>query len=600
MAERMTVAEVVVRFCAAQRSETFDGPTVPLFGGVFAIFGHGNVAGLGPALERAKDELPTYRAHNEQGMAHAAVAFAKANFRRRMMACTTSIGPGATNLVTAAATAHANRLPVLLLPGDVFATRAPDPVLQQIEDFGDPSVTANDCLKPVSRFFDRVHRPEQIFGALEGALRVLTDPVECGPATIALPQDVQTESVDVPDGFFEPRVHRLGRRPPDPKALEEAAALLKTARRPLLVAGGGALYSGAANDVRAFADGFGVPVAETQAGKSTLPADHPFNVGGIGVTGTAAANELAAEADLFLFVGTRLMDFTSASRTIFEGRPAIALNVASFDGHKHGAMPLLTDARLGLSALTEALGEWRADEAWTERTRTSASAWATTTKEIVTRPAELPSDANVIGVVNAFADERSTVVCAAGGLPGELHKLWRATVPGSYHLEYGYSCMGYEIAGGMGVKLARPDREVIVMVGDGSYLMLNSELSTSVALGAKMVVVVLDNRGFGCINRLQRGTGGEPFNNLLDDAAPKVDFVAHAAALGANAEKVSSLAELPAALERARAATHTSVVVIETDPNVSTAEGGAWWDVAVEERSTARSDYDAAKARQGR
>lgn len=604
---RVTVAEALVRHLAAQRTETLDGEELPLFAGVFAIFGHGNVAGIGHALEANRDALPTYRAHNEQAMAHAATAFAKASFRRRMMACTTSIGPGATNLVTAAATAHANRLPLLLLPGDVFATRRPDPVLQQIEDFGDPNITANDCLAPVSRFFDRLNRKEQLLASLPEALRVVMDPVSCGPATIALPQDVQTEALDVPRSFFEPRVWRLRRPAPDATELADAIAALRSAARPMIVAGGGVTYAGATTALVRFAERHGVPIAVTQAGKSCVRDDHPLCVGAVGVTGTAVANELAQEADVVLFVGTRSSDFTSASRTLFtrDGVVRIGLNVAPFDAPKHGARPLVADARVGLERLDEGLAGWHAEPGWGERVARLSLEWNAAVAG-VTAPddAERPTDAQVLGAVNRFATDESTVVCAAGGLPGELHKLWSASVPGSYHVEYGYSCMGYEIAGGLGVKMACPEREVIVLVGDGSYLMLSSEIATSVALDRKLVVVLLDNRGFGCINRLQRATGGAPFNNLLDDAAPAIDFAAHAAAMGARAEKIDGLAQLPEALLRARASDRTAVVVIETDPDRSTSEGGAWWDVAVPETSeredvrSARVDYERKKKSQ--
>lgn len=597
---RMTAAQALVRWLAAQRVE-IDGRTLPLCGGMWAIFGHGNVAGLGEALHAARADLPTLRAHNEQAMALAAVAYAKTWFRRRFMACTTSIGPGATNMVTAAAVAHANRLPLLLVPGDVFANRRPDPVLQQIEDFGDPTVTANDCFRPVSRFWDRISRPEQLLASLPQALSVLLDPVSCGPATLAFCQDVQTEAAEFPAAFFEPRVHRVRRPPPDAGELAEAADRLREARAPLIVAGGGVLYSGAVGTLDRFARATGIPVAETQAGKGALAWNHPGAVGAIGVTGGTAANALAREADLVLAVGTRLQDFTTGSRALFErpGVHLVQLNVAAFDAAKHGAMPLVADAGAGLDALAQRLGEWRAPAAWTRRAAEAAATWQArvdgATRREPGRPGA-PSDAQVLGVVNGFARDDTTVVCAAGGLPGELHKLWRATGPGTYHVEYGYSCMGYEIAGGLGVKLARPEREVVVLVGDGSYLMMNSEIATSVALGAKLVIVVLDNRGFGCINRLQQACGGAPFNNLFgaDLPMPPIDFAAHARSLGAMAEKVGDLDALPAALERARNLEGTAVVVIDTDPAQSTGEGGAWWDVAVPETS-ARAEVMAAR-----
>ncbi len=603
---RLTMAQALVRYLAAQRTEC-EGRIEPLFAGVWAIFGHGNVAGIGEALWGARDRLPTYRAHNEQAMAHAAIAFAKASRRRRLMACTTSIGPGATNMVTAAAVAHVNRLPVLLLPGDVFAGRRPDPVLQQVEDFSDGTVSANDCFRPVSRYFDRITRPEQILVSLPRALAVLTDPAECGPVTLALCQDVQAEAFDYPERFFAERVWRLRRMRPDERELVDAAALVGGAKKPLIVAGGGVHYAEATETLKRFAEAHDIPVAETQAGKSALPHDHPLNMGAIGVTGTGAANALAAEADVVLAVGTGLQDFTTGSWALFRNPDTkiVGLNVQSFDAGKHGALPLVCDAKVGLERLSAALGGRRAPREWLERAAAETARWrelaAAATAATNAAP---PSDAQVIGAVQRAGEPSDIVVCAAGGLPGELHKLWNAAEPGGYHLEYGYSCMGYEIAGGLGVKLACPDREVIVMVGDGSYLMMNSEIATSVMLGKKLTIVVLDNRGFGCIDRLQRATGSESFNNLFEHARhetlPQIDFVAHAASLGAVAEKAAGLAELEAALARARTAERTSVIVIDTDPLVSTAAGGHWWDVAVPEVSeraevrSARAAYESA------
>jgi 3D-(3,5/4)-trihydroxycyclohexane-1,2-dione acylhydrolase (decyclizing) len=604
---RLTAADATVRFLAAQHTE-IGRKTVPLFGGVWAIFGHGNVAGLGPALHANRKALPTFRAHNEQAMAHAAIAYAKTHARRRMMACTSSIGPGATNMITAAAVAHVNRLPVLFLPGDIFASRRPDPVLQQVESFADATVSANDGFRPVSRYFDRIMRAEQLLVALPAALRVLTDPVECGPVTLAFPQDVQTEALDWPAEFFRKRVWRFRAPEPDSQELREAAALLRAAKRPLIIAGGGVKYAGAESALAEFAARHGVPVAETQAGKGSLAWDSPKNLGAVGVTGTAAANDLAGEADLILAIGTRLQDFTTGSRALFGKARLVALNVAAFDAHKHAAVPLVADAARGLAALTGALADWAAPAAWQRKADAAIAKWQRSVDRITAAPKAtnntLPSDAQVLGAVNRAMPPRGIVLCAAGGLPGELHKLWRATDAASYHLEYGYSCMGYEIAGGLGAKLAAPDREVVVMVGDGSYLMMNSEIATSVAMGAKLTIVVLDNRGFGCINRLQRGTGGEPFNNLLPDAAPFVDFAAHAAAMGAEARKCASIAELEAALPAAFAAKTTQVLVIDTDPQASTAEGGAWWEVPVAEtpatpaQAEARRAYDTNRKRQ--
>ena len=598
---RLTVAQALVRAMAAQWT-LVAGERRRLFAGVWAIFGHGNVAALGEALYAARDILPTLRAHNEQAMGHAAVAFAKASSRRRMMACTTSIGPGATNLVTAAAVAHVNRLPLLLLPGDVFATRAPDPVLQQVEDFGNGLVTANDCLKPVSRYFDRITRPEQLGSAFNRAMQVLTDPAECGPVTLALCQDVQAEAWDWPESWFAERVWTLRRPPPDERQLAETVRVLRAARRPLIVCGGGVLYSEAGNELRVFCERHEIPNTETQAGKSALPGSHPLNLGGIGVTGTAAANALAADADVILAVGTRLQDFTTGSATLFRspGHRLIGLNVQAFDAWKHGALPLIADAREGLRFLSEALGDWRSEPAWAERARLERSAWQRTAESFTTAGSgTLPSDAQVIGAVQQAAGDSDILVGAAGGLPGELHRHWRAERPGGYHLEYGYSCMGYEIAGALGVKLALPEREVIVMVGDGSYLMLNSEIATSVRLGARLIIVLLDNGGFGCIERLQGATGNASFNNLLPDpqgAVGRLDLVAHARSLGAHASPVRDLAGLAGALAAARKADRTAVLVIETDSAASTTAGGHWWDVAVPEVSE-RAEVRAARER---
>jgi 3D-(3,5/4)-trihydroxycyclohexane-1,2-dione acylhydrolase (decyclizing) len=599
---RLTMAQALVAAMAAQKTRV-GGRTLPLFAGVWAIFGHGNVAGLGEALHGARDILPTLRAHNEQAMAHSAIAFAKASRRRRMMAVTSSIGPGATNMVTAAAVAHVNRLPLLLLPGDVFAGRRPDPVLQQIEDFGDGTVSANDCFRPVSRYFDRITRPEQLIPAFERAMQVLTDPSDCGPATLALCQDVQTEAFDYPESFFAERIWQPRRARPDEQELAQAVALLKGARRPLVVAGGGALYSEAEGELARFCLAHGVPSAETQAGKSALPHDHPLNLGAIGVTGTGAANDAAKTADVVLAVGTRLQDFTTGSRVLFADPDCriIGLNTQAFDAGKHGAQPLVADAKAGLAELEAALAGWRAPSDWTEQAQASRDAWlATAARYTAAGNAALPSDAQVIGAVQRQSRASDVVLCAAGGLPGELHKLWQAGAPGGYHMEYGYSCMGYEIAGGLGAKLADPAREVFVMVGDGSYLMMNSEIATSVMLGIKLTIVVLDNRGFGCINRLQNATGGASFNNLLRDARhevlPEVDFAAHAGAMGAISRKVTSLAELETALAKARSHDRTSVIVIDTDPLISTDAGGHWWDVAVPEVSV-RDEVKAARQR---
>jgi 3D-(3,5/4)-trihydroxycyclohexane-1,2-dione acylhydrolase (decyclizing) len=602
---RLTMAQALVRYLAALHTDA-DGGTVPLFGGVFAIFGHGNVAGIGEALYRHREALPTYRAHNEQAMAHAAIAYAKAHMRRRLMACTTSIGPGATNLVTAAALAHVNRLPVLLLPGDVFMSRAPDPALQQVEDFQDGGVSANDCLKPVSRYFDRIAYPEHLLTALPRAIRVLTDPALCGPVTLALPQDVQTMAYDFPEDFFVPAPVLFRAQPPMEAELARAVAVLRESKRPLIVAGGGVLYAEASGALRAFAEAHGVPVAETQAGKGALPWDHPLQLGAIGVTGSTAANALARDADVVLAVGTRLQDFTTGSHSLATQARLVSLNVNVFDALKWRGVELLADARLGLDALSHALSGWRSASEWQSKATTAASDWRTVVGRITgQREVELPYEGEVIGAVQRSAADspsKDIVVCAAGTLPAELHKLWRTVTPGGYHMEYGYSCMGYEIAGGLGVKMARPEREVIVMVGDGSYLMLNAEIATSVMVDRKLIVVVLDNRGYGCINRLQQACGGEPFNNLLDDCVqgpdgpPRIDFAAHAASMGALAENVKTISQFEAAMARARAATRTYLICIETDPNRTTTEGGCWWEVAVPEVSDREAVREARRA----
>lgn len=604
---RLTMAQALARYLAAQRTER-DGSEVPLFAGVWAIFGHGNVSGFGEALYQQRAHLPTYRAHNEQGMAHAAIAFAKAARRRQIMACTTSIGPGATNMVTAAALAHVNRLPVLFLPGDVFANRRPDPVLQQIEDWGDGTVSANDCFRPVSRYFDRITRPEQILTALPRAVSVLTDPSECGPVTLALCQDVQAEAYDYPETFFATRVWRTRRPEPDRDELAAASAILKRAKKPLIVVGGGVLYSEAEATLAKFADRHGIPLAETQAGKSSIAIEHRMNMGAIGVTGSSSANALAEEADVILAVGTRLQDFTTGSRALFKhkGRTIIGLNTQAFDAAKHGAQSLVADAKAGLTALDRSLGDWSAPGVWQKRARSLHKDWLVARDEAVAAPTlkgknAKPSDGQVIGAVQRAGRASDIVVGASGGLPGELHKLWQSGGPGGYQLEYGYSCMGYEIAGGLGVKMARPQSDVIVMVGDGSYLMMNSEIATSVMLGQKLIIVLLDNRGYGCINRLQRACGGESFNNLLRDARheilPAIDFAQHAASLGAASETVSTTQELEAAMQRARKSDRSFVIVIETDPLTTTQAGGHWWDVPVPEVSarpkvrTARQNY---------
>lgn len=614
--QRLTMAQALVRHLAALRVEMADGSVQPYVGGVFSIFGHGNVAGLGEALAASRAELPTYRAHNEQGMANAAAAYAKAQFRQRIMAVTTSTGPGSTNLVTTAAMAHINRLPILLLPGDAFASRAPDPVLQQLEDFHQGDWSVNDSLRPVTRYFDRIMRPEQILTALPRAIQVMTDPATCGPTCLAMPQDVQTEAFDCPEYFLQPQTLRFRRPAADAAELERAVAQLRAAKKPLIVVGGGVLYSQAWDALRSFAQVHGVPVAESQGGKGSLNWDDPLNLGSVGVTGSPAANALAREADLIFAVGTRLQDFTTGSNSLFGQVPMLSLNVQAFDATKRRCASLVADARTGLQQLDAALAGWTAASEWTARGRELAAGWRERVQSLTTAklaPDVLPYDAEVIGAVRDSTENSPVsdiVVCAAGTLPAELHKLWRSGTPGGYHMEYGYSTMGYEIAGGLGVKMARPEKEVIVMVGDGSYMMLNSEIATSVLLGRKLIVVVLDNRGYGCIHRLQRATGSERFNNMLDDCIPEggnpsdIDFAAHAASMGAQAVHVQDVAGLRAAMVAARAATRTQVIVIDTTAERTTQDGGWWWEVAVAEVSTrsevqrARTQYEAAKKSQ--
>ncbi|AVT40990.1 3D-(3,5/4)-trihydroxycyclohexane-1,2-dione acylhydrolase (decyclizing) [Plantactinospora sp. BB1] len=606
---RLTVGQALLRFLAAQWTER-DGVRHRLFAGCFGIFGHGNVAGLGQAL--AEHEIagaPGLRylpARNEQAMVHAAVGYARMRNRLSTWACTSSIGPGATNMVTGAALATINRLPVLLLPGDAFATRVATPVLQELEDPRASDVSVNDCFRPVSRFFDRIHRPEQLPGALLGAVRVLTDPAETGAVTLALPQDVQAEAYDWPVELFAERTWHVPRPVPEPAALARAAELLRTARRPLLVAGGGVLYAEATAALREFAEVTGVPVAVTQAGKGALPSDHPLAVGALGVTGGHAANELAADADVVLGVGTRYTDFTTASRTLFAdpGVRFVNLNVAAFDAAKLSAVPVRADARAGLEALTGALHGWSAPAGHRRRAERLAAGWAATVRAVYARRhTPLPAQTEVLGVLDEVVGPRDVLVCAAGSLPGELHRLWRVRDPLGYHVEYGYSCMGYEIAGGLGVKLAAPDREVFVLVGDGSYLMMAQELVTSVAEGVKLIVVLVQNHGYASIGALSESVGGQRFGTSHRYRDPEtgrlagpvlpVDLAANAASLGAEVFRARGVDELRVALGRARESGRTAVVHVETDPLAPGPAGGAWWDVPVAEVSALESAVEA-------
>ena len=594
---RLTAAQALVRYLAAQMNE--DGE--PFIAGVWAIFGHGNVAGLGEALHGIRDTLPTWRGHNEQTMAHAAIAYAKQLRRKRAMAVTSSIGPGATNMVTAAALAHVNRLPVLLLPGDVFATRGPDPVLQQIENFGDGTVSANDCFRPVSRYFDRISRPEHLLTALPRAFRTMTDPADCGPVTLAFCQDTQAEAYDYPLSFFEARTWRQRRIRPDAGELAGVAAAIGKARRPVIVAGGGVHYSDACATLQAFAEAHNIPVCETQAGKSALAWDHPLNLGPVGVTGGEPANAALENADLVLGVGTRFQDFTTGSWNLF-GKPAqtlVSLNVQAHDAQKHGAVPLLADARAGLAELGQALGSYKAGG----DTVAAKANWFASVDPLTEAPGDgnaLATDMQVVGAVQRAANGNTVAMCAAGTMPGELHKLWKAGRPGSYHMEYGFSCMGYEIAGAMGIKMAEPERDVICFTGDGTYMMANSEMATAAMMGISFTVVVTDNRGFGCINRLQMGTGGAEFNNLLKDAVHEqpsaIDFAKHAEAMGATSLKVGSIGELEAALAKRHMIKGPYVIVIDTDPYPSTPHGGTWWEVAVPEVSERETVREKRKA----
>ena len=583
---RLTAAQAMVKWLAAQMTEDGDR----FIEGIWGIFGHGNVAGLGEALEKARQDFPTWRGQNEQTMAHAAIAYAKARKRTRAMAVTSSIGPGATNMVTAAALAHVNRLPILLIPGDVFANRRPDPVLQQVEDFEDGTVSANDCLRPVSRYFDRIVRPEQLLTALPRALATMTDPATCGPVTLAFCQDVQAEAYDYPEEFFDRQVWRIRRPQPDPREIEDVITLLKAAKTPVIVAGGGVIYSQAEDTLADFATTHGIPVVETQAGKSALAQSHPMNFGASGVDGSAAANAVSAEADLVIGVGTRFQDFTTGSWALFSNpnRRLVSINVAAYDAAKHGALPVMGDAKTALEQLSAQLGDTR----FTHADAAARQAWLDAVtdhcRDRNRAPGDLPIDAEVIGAVQRATDETAIAMCAAGTMPGALKLLWQPG-QGGYHMEYGFSCMGYEIAGAMGLKLASPDREVICFVGDGSYMMANSELATAVMRRIPFTVVLTDNRGYGCINRLQQGCGGEPFNNLYRDSnivvQPEIDYVAHAASMGAHAVKACSIADLEARIKAARTRDIPTVIVIDTDPTEGPGfgEAGHWWDVAVPE-----------------
>lgn len=606
---RLTMAQALVRYLVNQHT-MIDGKKEPLFPGVFAIFGHGNVTCLGEALESVRDVMPTWRGQNEQSMGLAAVAFAKASRRRQIMVATSSIGPGCTNFLTAAGTAHSNRLPVLFLSGDTFSNRLPDPVLQQVEHFQDPTLTVADAFKSCTRFWDRITHPAQLMVSLPQALATMMDPATSGPAFIALPQDIQAVAYDYPEVFFEEKIHRSPRPRPDQDSIAEAAAILKSAQKPMIVAGGGVFYSGAVATLTSFAEKHGIPVTETIAGRSQMLHDHKLNAGPLGVIGSSSANALAAEADVVLAVGTRLQDFTTGSWSVFgnESMQLIAINAASFDAHKHRALSVVGDAKVGLEDLSSALGNWAGSPAWIETAQGHYAEWNRTVDQH-SGPSDAvpPSYGQVVGAINRSCDSTDLALTAAGGLPGELCKNWKTRSIGTFDCEFGFSCMGYEIAGGWGAKMADPSRDVIVFVGDGSYLMLNSDIYSTVLTGHKMIVIVCDNGGFSVINRLQNFKGSASFNNLLKDCKVEnlqgVDFVQHATSMGALGEQVESIAELEAAFKRAKAADRTYVICIKTQPSQWT-PGDAWWDVGVpevsdrEEVRQARSDHSEGQKRQ--
>ena len=586
---RITTAQALVKYLVAQRT-LIDGAEKPLFPGVYAIFGHGNVTSLGVALEEHRDEIRTWRGQNEQGMALAALGFTKALRRRQIMVATSSIGPGALNMVTAAGVAYVDRLPLLLLSGDTFVHRAPDPVLQQGENFGDPSMTVNDAFKPVVRYWDRIVSPEQLVQSLPAAVSTMLDPSTAGPAFLGLPQDVQAEAWDFPAAFFDTNVRTAPRPRPASDEVSSAIELLRNAKRPLIIAGGGVHYSGAEDELQLFAERHAIPVVETVAGKASLLASHPLNSGPVGVTGCTSANELAAHADVVIALGTRLQDFTTGSWTIFrnEATKFIGINTTRFDAIKHRSLPVVGDARETLIELDSRLTGWKSDDSWVALARSETSKYHAYIDGIASlsahAPDGLPTYAQVVGVVDRDARPNDYVLTAAGGFPGELNNGWRAKYRNSFDCEYGFSCMGYEISGAWGAKMALPNSEVISFVGDGSYLMMNSDLYSTVLNGHKVIFIVCDNGGYAVIKRLQVNQGGKPFNNQLEDCQPArltyVDFAKHAAAMGAVTETVDRIDELPAALHRARSHESTYVIVLKTSPDSWTG-GGSFWEVGV-------------------
>jgi 3D-(3,5/4)-trihydroxycyclohexane-1,2-dione acylhydrolase (decyclizing) len=600
----MTMAQALVRFLSVQYTER-DGRRQRFFAGMFGIFGHGNVAGVGQALDQMKERLRYYQCRNEQAMVHTAAAYAKMSNRMRALACTTSVGPGATNMVTGAAGATINRLPVLLLPGDIFANRAPAPVLQQLEAAHTQDLSVNDCFKPVSRYWDRISRPEQLVTALPEAMRVLTSPGETGTVTLALPEDTQVEAWTYPERLFEERVWTIPRPRGDRDAIIHAATLIRASQRPLLIAGGGVLYSEATEALRLFAEATGIPVAETQAGKSAIPWNHPLALGAIGVTGSAPANRAARESDLVIAVGTRLGDFTTMSKSAFQSADVrfIGINVCAFDAGKHASLPIVADARCALEELGPLLEGFRVSSAYAESLAQSLALWHAEVDRLYAQRSQPPwAQAEVIGRVNAAARAEDVVVCAAGSLPGDLHKLWRATRPNTYHLEYGYSCMGYEIAGGLGVKMADPSREVYVMVGDGSYLMMAQEIVTSVQEGYKLTIVLVDSGGYASIGGLSRSIGSGGFGTQYPPLP--IDLAANAASLGAIVHRPTDGDDIDRALAAAREADRTTVIYLPVDPLKSVPAYDAWWDVPVAEVSEqdsvrrARQAWEVARRRQ--
>jgi 3D-(3,5/4)-trihydroxycyclohexane-1,2-dione acylhydrolase (decyclizing) len=600
---RLTLAQAIVRYLANQFIE-IDGREQRLFGGGFGIFGHGNVTCLGEALYDHRDELPLYRGQNEQSMGFAAAAYAKYHLRRRMMFCTASAGPGTSNLLTSAALAHANRLPMLLLCGDTYTTRLPDPVLQQLENFNDPTFGVNDAFKPLSRYWDRITHPAQIIQSLPAAIATLLDPADCGPAFIGLPQDVQGWAFDYPVVMFEKKVHRIRRQRPDESEIADAAALLKQASRPMIIAGGGVQYSGAIEELRNLAETHQIPIVETIAGRANLVATHPLNIGPIGVTGSDSANAIAEKADVIVAIGTRLQDFTTGSWTAFaKDAQFISINVGRHDAGKHRSLPVVADAKMALPELALAIDNYKTPADWTASAKQERKKWDAYVAVNVAYGNRPNSYAQAIGVVNELCDPSDRIVAAAGGLPAEVTANWRTLKTGTVDVEFGYSCMGYEISGGWGARIAQseqqPDKDTIIFTGDGSYLMLNSDIYSSVLSRKKLIILVLDNGGFAVINKLQNGTGNESFNNLFTDCPTvdqpfAVDFAAHAASMGANAETVANPAEFGEAFKRAKAADKTSVIVMKVDSHEGwTTEGHTWWEVGTPQVSEHQSVREA-------